>query len=54
LPIVEAFTRGLSAKGVKLLCPNRVIKWEQDENGNFLLGIGRKRPDKQEIFEKTG
>ena len=46
LRLNEAFTRGLSAKGVKLFFPNRVIKWEQDENGKLLLGIGRNRPDK--------
>lgn len=46
LRINEAFTRGLSAKGVKLFFPNRIIKWEQDENGEFLLGTGRNRPDK--------
>ena len=46
MPIIEAFTRGLSAKGVKLFFSSRVIKWEQDEEGNFLLGIGGKRADK--------
>lgn len=46
LRLNEAFTRGLSAKGVKLFFPNRVIKWEQDEEGKFLLGIGRNKPDK--------
>ena len=46
LRLNEAFTRGLSAKGVKLFFPNRVIKWERDENGNFLLGIGGKKAEK--------
>ncbi len=46
LRLNEAFMRGLSAKGVKLFFPNRVIKWEQDEKGNFLLGIGGKTADK--------
>jgi len=46
LRLNEAFMRGLSAKGVKLFFPNRVIKWEQDENGKFLLGTGRNRSDK--------
>jgi len=46
LRLNEAFTRGLSVRGVKLFFPNRVIKWEQDENGKFLLGIGGNRPDK--------
>ena len=46
LRLNEAFTKGLSAKGVKLFFPSRAIKWEQDEEGKFLLGIGGNRPDK--------
>ncbi|MBC8418812.1 MAG: glycerol-3-phosphate dehydrogenase subunit GlpB [Desulfobacterales bacterium] len=46
LRLNEAFTRGLSDKGVKLFFPNRIISWEEADDGNFLLGIGQGAPAK--------
>ena len=45
LRLNDTFTRGLSAMGVTFCFPERVIRWERDDSGNFLLGIGRKRAD---------
>jgi glycerol-3-phosphate dehydrogenase subunit B len=58
LRLNEAFTRGLFDAGVKLFFPNRIISWEETDNGNFLLGIGQGTPAKwiraQEVILATG
>mgnify|MGYP002639357827 CR=1 FL=1 len=41
LRLNEAFTSGLSARGVRFFVPNRVTHWEEDDAG-FLLSVGNK------------
>lgn len=41
LRLNEAFTQGLAERGVKLFFPERILSWERDNDGTFLLAVGR-------------
>ena len=41
LRLNEAFTQGLAEKGVKLFFPERILSWEKEDDGAFLLAMGQ-------------
>jgi glycerol-3-phosphate dehydrogenase subunit B len=41
LRLNEVFTQGLAERGVKLFFPERILSWERDNDGTFLLAVGR-------------
>ena len=48
LRLNEVFTQGLAAKGVKLFFPERILSWEKENDGSFLLAMGQ-NPQKKWI-----
>ncbi len=40
LRLIEVFTQGLMERGVRLFFPERIVSWEETENGAFLLAVG--------------
>ena len=41
LRLNEVFTQGLAERGVQLFFPERILSWERDNDGTFLLAVGR-------------
>jgi len=41
LRLNEVFMQGLAAKGVKLFFPERILSWEKEDDGAFLLAMGQ-------------
>jgi glycerol-3-phosphate dehydrogenase subunit B len=41
LRLNEVFTQGLAERGVKLFFPERILSWEKQSDGTFLLAVGR-------------
>ncbi len=41
LRLNEVFMQGLAEKGVKLLFPERILSWEKENDGSFLLAMGQ-------------